>query len=100
MIRHIVMIKLKNFSSEEVKTANAKELKSELENLENKIDEIKFYEVGLNLSTSPSAYDVVLVSDFKNMKELNNYRGHPEHVKVLDFLKSITEKTAIVDFEK
>ncbi|MEA3497226.1 MAG: Dabb family protein [Bacteroidota bacterium] len=89
MIRHIVMIKLKNFSSKEVKITNAKKLKSELENLENKIDEIKYYEVGLNLSTSPSAYDVVLVSDFNNMKELNDYRIHPEHIKVLDFLKSI-----------
>jgi len=95
MIKHIVMIKLK----ENDRAENAKKVKQELENLKGKIDEIKHYEVGLNISESPAAYDLVLVSEFLTLETLEIYRENPEHQKVLKFLRSVTESTAVVDYE-
>ena len=97
MIEHIVMIKLKVSSD---KTEISQKIKDRLENLPQLINEIKYYEVGLNLSKSPSAHDIVLVSRFDSLETLEAYRIHPEHKKVLDLIKKHAEKTAVVDFNK
>mgnify|MGYP002397122953 CR=1 FL=1 len=95
MIRHIVMVKLKP----ETKPASVEKLKSMLEALPPLISEIKFYEVGVNVIESPAASDIVLVSEFNNKEELVAYREHPEHVKVLDYLKEVKESSTVVDYE-
>lgn len=99
MIKHIVMIKLKSFPKEEDKDKNALKLKIDLENLKKIIKEINFFEVGINFSPSASAYDIVIISEFKNNDDLDKYRTNPEHQKVLDFLRSISSKTIVVDYE-
>lgn len=99
MIKHIVMIKLKSFPKEEDKDKNALKLKTDLENLKEIIKEINFFEVGINFSPSASAYDIVIISEFKNNDALDKYRTNPEHQKVLDFLRSISSKTIVVDYE-
>lgn len=98
MIKHIVMMKLKDFAPDE-KTEKAKKLKNDLEQLPGKIEQIKFYEVGLNSSKSPSAFDLILTSVFDNEQTLDEYRIHPEHKKLLDFIKETCEKLAVVDYE-
>ncbi|MBN1252286.1 MAG: Dabb family protein [Bacteroidales bacterium] len=97
MIEHIVMIKIKE-NSNKIEISNL--IKQSLENLPNLIKEIKYYQVGLNLSKSPTAYDIVLISRFDNFDTLEEYRVNPEHQKVLDIIKTHAEKTAVVDFEK
>ena len=99
MIKHIVMIKLKSFPKEEDKDKNALKLKEELEGLKEIIKEINFFEVGINFSPSASAYDLVIISEFKNNDALDKYRTNPEHQKVLEFLRSISSKTIVVDYE-
>jgi len=59
---------------------------------------LKRMEVGLNINTLPSAFDAVLTADFDDEAGLNAYRTHPEHVKVLGFLKETMEKSAVVDY--
>ncbi len=98
MIKHIVMIKLRTFDSEEEKLANARKFKQMLEALVDNIPDLKGMEVGLNFNEKPSAYDIVLTSAFETMEGLDNYRVHPEHVEVLGYLKEIMEKTAVVDY--
>ncbi|MCF8227836.1 MAG: Dabb family protein [Bacteroidales bacterium] len=99
MIKHIVMVKLKEFSSTQEKLDNAGKFKTMLEDLVELVPDLKAMEVGLNFNEKPSAYDVVLISEFESKEGLDNYRVHPEHVKVLDFLKQIMDKTAVVDYE-
>ena len=95
MLRHIVMIKLK----EDVDTSIiSNELKMMLKNLEHSIHPLLKMEVGINISTKPSAYDVVLTADFQDEVGLDEYRVHPEHVKVLDYLKKVMEKATVVDY--
>ena len=66
--------------------------------LEDSIASLLSIEVGINISTKPSAYDIVLTADFNNEKGLDEYRVHPEHVKVLDYLKVVMEKAVVVDY--
>jgi hypothetical protein len=75
-----------------------KQTKKMLEDLVPVIDVLQKMEVGLNINSKPSAFDLVLTSDFENEDALNIYRAHPEHVKILDFMKETVDKTAVVDY--
>lgn len=90
------MIKLKEAKE---KQQNANRLKNDLISLEDSIPELLKMEVGLNISTKASAYDVVLTSEFDDLKGLDKYRNHPEHVEILDFLKEVMESVAVVDYK-
>ena len=93
------MIRLKDSVSAEAKSENARKLKEAIEGLMGKIPELKSMEVGLNLSTKPSAYDLVLTSEFESVEALDMYRIHPEHKKVLELLYEVMEQTAVVDYK-
>lgn len=98
MINHVVLFKLKEYSDTEKETQLAK-LKADLEALKDKIDEVKYLEVGLNYELNAKSFDVCLISHFENLDDLNIYRVHPEHLKVFEFIKEITTDRAAVDFE-
>jgi hypothetical protein len=99
MVKHIVMLKLKEYDNSAQKLENALKLKKALEALKIYIDELKFIEVGLNFNEKPSAYDLVLTTTFNTVEGLEAYRNHPEHKKVLVFLKTVSEQSAVVDYE-
>ncbi|WP_186429384.1 Dabb family protein [Clostridium sp. BSD9I1] len=99
MIKHIVMWKLKEFADGKEKQENAKIIKTGLENLKDKINELKFIEVGINVNSSHQAYDIVLYSQFENMEDLNIYQNHPEHIKVGEFIKKVVNERVVVDYE-
>ena len=94
MLKHIVMFKLK----EENFNANILELKDKLDQLKNKIPQLENLETGINTSKSPSAFDLILVTVFKDEKALNAYREHPDHQDVLSLVKDITEQVKVVDY--
>lgn len=98
MIKHIVMFKMVEFKTNTERNSKINELKDMLEALPAKINEIKEFEVGINIAQSPAAFDVVLVSEFDNLKDLDNYRIHPEHVKVVDFIRNVTVERTVVDY--
>ncbi len=93
------MIRLKETNPPGQKLVNTKKLKAAIEGLMGKVPELKSMEVGLNLSTKPAAYDLVLTSVFNSLEDLDAYRIHPEHKKVLDLLYEVYESTAVVDYE-
>ncbi|MBM7870757.1 hypothetical protein JOC70_002251 [Clostridium pascui] len=99
MIKHIVMWKLREFAEGKEKQENAKIIKTGLENLQDKINELKFIEVGINVNSSSQAYDVVLYSQFENMEDLDIYQNHPEHIKVAEFVKKVVNERVVVDYE-
>ena len=95
MLRHIVMIK---FSDRKTLESVSYEVGKMLEELPGKIESLLAMEVGLNINTKASAFDLVLTADFENENGLDAYRVHPEHVKVLDYLKETMEKATVVDY--
>jgi len=98
MINHVVLFKLKDFPVEE-KEKILTELKSLLEGLKDKIQEVKYLEVGLNYETDAKSNDIVLLSHFNSVEDLDKYRVHPEHLKVVARFGEVTESRAAVDFE-
>ena len=99
MIKHIVMIKVKEFGSQEKKTEVIRQLKKQIDDLVGVIEQIRFFETGLNISESPAAYDLVLISEFDSLEDLDIYRKHPDHVKVLDTLAEVKDKITVVDYK-
>lgn len=97
MINHVVLFKLKDFSSDEKKEVLS-ELKSLLEGLKDKIQQVKYIEVGLNFELDASSHDICLLSHFETMEDLDAYRVHPEHLKVVERIKETTVSRAAVDY--
>ena len=98
MINHVVLFKLKDYPEAERPMIIA-EMKALLEGLKGKIDELKYIEVGVNYELNSKSYDMVLISHFNSVEELDKYRVHPEHKKVLDRFSELRLERAAVDFE-
>ena len=98
MIKHIVMWTLKDEFNGLNKNEIAKELKNQLLALENKIPQIKSIEVGINEINEDKNHDVVLITEFESFDDLGTYAKHPEHMKVVEFVKSISTGRAAIDF--
>lgn len=84
---------------QEQKKEHLQQLKDALEALEHKIEYIKNLEVGVNFNEKPSAYDLSLIVDLDSKEDLENYRVHPEHQRVVELIKEINEQAAVVDYE-
>ncbi len=97
MINHVVLFKLKDYPKEE-KVQIINELKGLLEGLQQKIFEVKFIEVGVNYELDAKSYDLSLISYFESVKDLDAYRVHPEHMKVVERIKETTVDRAAVDY--
>jgi hypothetical protein len=96
MIVHIVMFK---FNAEN-RDANIAKAKAMLEALVEKIDPLLSMEVGVDFNRSERAFDLSLYSTFETKEGLGEYAVHPEHLEVVDFIKSVTEASRVVDYEK
>ena len=98
MIKHIVMFRFRKYAESNNKLGNMQMLKAYLEALPAQINEIKFFQVGVNFFEAPVAYDLVLVSEFLTKEALYSYQQHPEHLKVADFVGKVCESRIVVDY--
>lgn len=98
MIRHIVLFKLKEFDTDKERSEVLKLLKINLEALKTKIKEIQFLEIGVNITRSDSAFDIALNSEFLSLTDLEKYRIHPNHKKVVELLREYTVDRVVTDY--
>ena len=98
MVKHVVMWKLNDFAEGASKKENALKIKSSLEGLKSKIKEVKLLDVGLSISDAPDFYDMVLISEFKDLRDLETYRKHPEHIKAAEFIGKVQLERKVVDY--
>ena len=96
MVVHIVTFQFK----EENKKANIIQAKQMLENLMGAVPTLKGMDVGLNFSTEERAMDLSIITTFESKEGLDVYAVHPEHLKVVDFIKTVVEYSKVVDYEK
>ena len=97
MINHIVLFKLKDYPAEEKSTLLG-EFKTKLLALKASIPELKYIEVGENYELDAKSYDLALITHFESVADLDVYRVHPEHMKVVKWAGEVTEARAAVDF--
>lgn len=93
------MLRMKDFDNKSQKLENALKLKKALEDLKSSIDVLLNLEVGLNFNDKPSAFDLILTTIFETEDDLEIYRLHPDHKKLMVFLKTVTAESAVVDYE-
>jgi hypothetical protein len=99
MINHVVLFKLKKYDSDQEKQTEIGRIEDALLGLSDKIQELKYIEVGVNYDLNAKSYDICLVSHFNNLDDLEAYRIHPEHVKVAELIGQHAVERAAVDYE-
>lgn len=99
MIQHIVLFKLKEFENEDQKAVVRNKIKQALLALKEKIEVLKYIQVGQNYELISSSYDICLITHFETLNDLAIYRIHPEHLKVVELIRTTTSSRAVVDFE-
>lgn len=99
MVKHIVLFRFDDHYSSNEKEDKTKLLTKALLDLKTKIDVIKNMEVNKKAPESQQTnYDLMLLTDFENFKDLDHYRIHPDHVKVVDLINSLNLKRAAIDY--
>ncbi len=100
MIRHVVMFSFKEEAEGRTKEENVALTKAMLEALPQKIDLIRRSQVEINSpEASADNCDLLLISDFDTMADLEAYKVHPDHVAVGVFMRPLRTGRASVDFE-
>ena len=94
MVVHIVLFEFK----EEKKKEHIKKAKEMLEALPEKVPTLKEIEVGINFSDKERAMDMSIITTFDNKVGLEVYATHPEHVKVVEYLKGVVSESRVVDY--
>lgn len=92
MIRHIVF-----FKNEDAK--KVEELQKMLLELEDKIDFILDLEVGMDFVRSPRSFDLALTVTLPSKEHLDVYANHPEHLPIVEWVKSNGFESKAVDYE-
>lgn len=94
MLTHIVVWKYRA----DVEQFAREEHVNLLRNLGRIIPEVESLSVGFDALHLPRSFDTGLVAVFADRAALDAYTIHPEHVKVAEFGRSISEQVASVDF--
>lgn len=99
MVKHIVMWQLKDEALGKNKRENLEIMREMLLSLEHKIPEIKTIAVGINDKMAvPENFDIALIMDFESFATLETYQKHPEHQKIVAFVKGVRQLRAAVDY--
>ncbi len=97
MVTHIVMWNFADHLSEEEKAEAAKNMKERLEPLKDVIEGT----LSLKVITNPlptSSYEVALVGEYVDEAALSFYATHPEHLKVVEYIKTVCKDRAALDY--
>ena len=97
MIVHVVMIRFRESPEKEAILRRAKEL---IDALMGKVPSLRSMETGINFSPEERAMDLVLTATFDDRRGLEEYAVHPEHLKVIEWLKGVAEYSKVVDYER
>lgn len=99
MIKHIVMFKLKEADGKSV-MENAAEAKKRFDNVIENVPELKNGELVINSGAAPQDnYTIALICDFETIDDLNAYQVHPAHKKFGQFIGTVKESRACIDYE-
>ena len=93
MIKHIVLFDFK----EENRAENIDQAKEMLEGLMGKVSTLKSMEVGINFSDEARAMDLSIITEFDTREDLEAYAVHPEHLKVVEFIKGVVNSSKVSD---
>lgn len=94
MVKHIVMFDFKD----ENKRENINKAKEMLEALLERVPTLKGMEIGVNFADEARAMDLSIYTTFDDKAGLEAYAVHPEHIKVVEFIKRVVNGSKVVDY--
>ncbi len=98
MIRHIVLFKIKDFSSESERNEARQNILVTFRSLIGQIPQIRHYRVELDCVNGPCSLDVIIDSVFDNLEDLRAYQSHPAHLDAVELNKQWSASKVIGDF--
>lgn len=96
MVIHIVMFQFK----EENKEEHINRVSDMLNALLDSVPTLRSMEVGRNFNESERAMDLSIITSFDDKEGLKAYATHPEHLKVVEYIKETTTLSRVVDYVK
>jgi hypothetical protein len=72
--------------------------KEMLDGLMGSVPSLKSMEVGVNFSKEDRSMDLSIITSFDNIDGLKEYANHPEHLKVVEFIKEVTNSSKVSDY--
>lgn len=94
MIVNNLLLKLKNKNTE-----NIKKTQEILLGMKGKIEILLDIQAELNIRPSQTAYDIILITKFASMEDMNAYLAHPAHLEVAKFIENVLDTQASVCYE-
>lgn len=94
MIVNNLLLKLKERNKETIIKA-----KDELLSLKGKIEVLRDLQVEVNIRHGGSSYDLMLITKFDSMDDLEAYLIHPVHVEVSKYIGSVLETGASLCYD-
>lgn len=99
MIRHIVLFKLKEFSSEVERIDAIEKILINFRSLIGEIPQIRNYKVEKDIIGGPNSFDVIIDSNFDSLDDLKAYQSHPAHLFAVEQNKAWSEKKVVLDYQ-
>ncbi len=97
MVTHIVLWNYLDSLSEEQKKEAGQKIKTDLERLPSVIPGVVSLKVRLNEMPS-STRDLALFVECESEEALKRYAVHPEHLKVVEYIKTVTCNRTAFDY--
>ncbi len=98
MIRHIVIWRLRA-EDQATRAADVATIVAALSELPTVIPQIRTLSVGPNIADHPSNWDLALVIDYNTRADLDAYRVHPEHLRVVQIVNARVSQRVSIDLE-
>lgn len=98
MLKHIVVWKFKDEAEGKSRAENCALVRERLLALVGVIPEVKHMEIGIDIGSIQGNFDLALIVETDNTDTLSAYANHPEHLKVVDYIKKVVEQRVAVDF--
>ena len=99
MIRHIVLFKLKEFSSEQERNQALDDVLFNFRSLIGEIPQIREYTVQSDIVGSNNSFDVIINSTFDSLDDLKAYQDHPAHHYAVEQNKKWSAIKAVLDYK-
>ena len=99
MIEHVVMWKFADVAEGRTREENMEWVKEHLTALIPIVPEIRSMEIGADVGRTDMSYDMVLLTEFDSLEALHNYKVHPDHVVISNYVKTVRSARAVVDCE-
>lgn len=91
MIINNLLLKLKNRDTDSIK--KTQEI---LLSMRGKIDVLIDIQAEINIRPGESNYDIILITKFASLEDLDKYLIHPNHLEVAKFIDSVLDTQASV----